>query len=424
MRKKVKKVEGKFYKMFFALLIACAIALFLLYFANFSTGSQTGKVPAENFAGPGSALSENEGSASRVIFVSANFPMTKEERLFLKELSRAYSVEFANEEEAKNYAETGGKEKLIFIALGNGESLLKPLIKNFSKELPETGKGRKLPEKGTSFLFEKTINILNKKVLIEKHPVKETLFGIKVMRSGTVSEFVQASDTGLLFNDALRTWIEGNPKNFSRQEKGPVVPIKISEKVADLIYSPYGETTQIVCIYRTDKQGSSGYIHYAVQTLNTVIPETEVRQTEKPETKIRFQLKQLKVRVASTNPNAELTSWDPTTMSIPQGKQQNYSVYVPINNDTELSWKNEISGAEILDCTIPSQRSSAWELHFAQNSPRESCTFVFEPGSCFIVKGNEDPMIYASQSVTFTEHRHMLPDTSVMLKVTGSVEAP
>ena len=220
--------------------------------------------------------------------------------------------------------------------------------------------------------------------------------------------------------------MEGSPENFSQQDKGIDIPLKISEKVSDFIYSPYGEAAQIVCVYRAGKQANSSYIHYTVQTLNTIKPETGVNQIKKPETKMRFQLEQLKVRITSENPNAELINWGPTTMDT-QGKQQTYFVNIPIGRGV-LSWKGKISGANIMDCTVPLQRSAAWELYFAQNSTPKRRTFLFNPsfktGSYFAVKENEKILLYAIQSVTLTEHRFILPGTSVTLEIAGNIEMP
>ena len=173
---------------------------------GFSTILQTGKIAMENFTEPGSVIAKNEHSVSKVIFVSVNPPNTEKEVLFLKELLKTYDVEFANEKEAREYAKTDEKNTLIFIAPGNSQNFLESIAKEFSKapRTPEPGEYSKLLGKGTAFMFKETVNILSKKLLIKKQSVKITLCGMKVMPGNAISEFVQASNIGPLFNDTLR----------------------------------------------------------------------------------------------------------------------------------------------------------------------------------------------------------------------------
>ncbi len=402
-------------------LVGIAVALSLSSFARFTVIPETGNAGAESVSGYSTPLSKSAATKNKVIFVSVNPPQTSAERLFLKELLKAYDIEFLNEKEAKSYAETSREETLTFIAFGNKEDFLNSLVKAITEKLPVQTKaaaeGSKARE-GTTFLVERTVTILNKKVSIKKWALKETLCGVKVARGSAVSRFAQASSTGPLLNDALKVWIEGKPENFSPQKKGVgallnASPLKTSEKVTDLVCSPYDELTQVVYTYRADKEKGS-YTHYAVKVLDTAVQRTHTH----------FHAKQLKAYIASNSPDAELTDWGPTTMSIPRGKRQPYFVDIPIGNGV-LSWKGEVSNTKsILDCTLPSQRSAAWELNFTQNASQGSCALSFEPGSLFAVKGRKNPLLYTGESLTLAKRRFFILNTTVTLKVEGSVDTP
>ncbi len=404
--------------------VGIAVALSLTYFARFAAIPETDKAGAESVSGYSTPLSKSAVTKNKVIFVSVNPPQTSAERLFLKELLKAYNIEFLNEKEAKSYAETSREETLTFIAFGNKENFLNSLAKTTSKKLPAQTKapaeGLKARE-GTTFLVERTVSILNKKVSIKKWPLKETLCGVKVAGGSTVSRFAQASSTGPLLNDTLKAWVESSPENFSPQKKGTGAPLKTSEKVTDFVCSPYGELMQIVYTYRAYEEKES-YTHYAVQVLDTAVQEACNTAVQKTHT--HFHAKQLKAYIASNSPYAELTDWGPTTMSIPRGKRQPYFVDIPIGNGA-LSWKGEVSNTKnILDCTLPSQRSAAWELNFTQNAAEGSCALSFEPGSLFAVKEGENPLLYTGESVTLVKRRFVILNTAITLKLEGSVDTP
>ena len=410
-------------------LVGIAVALSLTYSARFTAIPETGNAGAESVSGYSTLLSKSVATKNKVIFVSVNPPQTSAERLFLKELLKAYDIEFLNEKEAKSYAETSREETLTFIAFGNKEDFLNSLVKAITEKPPAhikaPAEGLKARE-GTTFLVERTISILNKKVSIEKWPLKETLCGVKVACGSAVSRFTQASSTGPLLNDALKVWVEGKPENFSPQKKGVgallnTAPLKTFEKVTDLVCNPYGELMQVVYTYRADKEKGS-YTHYAVKVLDTAVQKACNTAVQK--TRTHFHAKQLKAYIASNSPDAELTDWGPTTMSIPRGKRQPYFVDIPIGNGV-LSWKGEVSNTKsILDCTLPSQRSAAWELNFTQNAAEGSCALSFEPGSLFAVKERKNPLLYTGESLTLAKRRFFILNTTVTLKVEGSVDTP
>ncbi len=73
-------------------LVGIAVALSLTYFARFTAIPETGNAGAESVSGYSTPLSKSAATKNKVIFVSVNPPQTSAERLFLKELLKAYDI--------------------------------------------------------------------------------------------------------------------------------------------------------------------------------------------------------------------------------------------------------------------------------------------------------------------------------------------
>ncbi len=338
---------------------------------------------------------------------------TSKMNVFMKSLCSTYNVNVVKESEISQYINPLKKHELVMLSLGNRKDYLRKCL-----SLHGIGIIKSESNKST-YHFKKIEEAFGKETIIEEGTVEPELYGIKILKNGTISEFEQASNSGPILNKALKDWIgtsAENPlsnKNSTFSNSSPTWS-KIADRTKDYSYEPYGEILQTVWVYKLLNDNSTSYDWYATHTFNSTIPGTL-------EWNSGYQTQYSKIYHYYTYANGTLTRWGPTTTNT----NSSYSVSVGVSAGDDgalvnagLSWTGYIPDVMVYDDTIPSNKVASWDLEYIRNSAAATHTFKFEPGSNFKVPDGYSISMSPCNTAKFTKYYWWGGSNSIILELT------